>query len=66
MATGPQQHEKPLHPAQARQRQELAKGRIMAEIQALGTEADQAPDEDTCRTLVDRIADRTVDYQAED
>ena len=62
----PQQNKKPLHPAQARQRQQLAKEEIKAEIEALGLEADQAPDEDTRRALVDRIADLTVEYQAED
>jgi hypothetical protein len=31
----------------------------------LGAEADQASDEDTRRTLVDRIASLTVEYQAE-
>jgi hypothetical protein len=66
MTPDSQQNKKPLHPAQARQRQELAKEKIKAEIEALGVEADQASDGDTRRTLVDRIASLTVEYQAED
>jgi len=66
MTPDPQQNENPLHPTQARQLQQLAKEKIKAEIEALSTEADQAPDAATRRTLVDRIADLTVDYQAGD
>jgi len=66
MTPDPQQNKKSLHPTQAHQRQQFAKGKIKAEIEALGTEADQASDEDTRHTLVDRIASLTVEYQAED
>lgn len=60
------QNKKPLHPTVARQRQQLAKDKILAEIETLTAEADQFPDGDTRRALVDRIAKLTVEYQAED
>lgn len=41
MTPDPKQNKKPLHAAQTRQRQQLAKEKIKAEIEALGTEADQ-------------------------
>ena len=62
-----QQNKKPLHPAQAHQRQQLAKDKIKAEIEALGAEADQLPESDPRRAqLVGRIAGLNVEYQAED
>ena len=61
------QNEKPLHPVQAHQRQQLAKDRIKAEIEALCAEHDQLPASDPRRAqLVSRIAGLNVEYQAED
>ncbi len=60
------QDKKPLHPTAARQRQQLAKDKLLAEIETLNTKADQFPDGDARRALVDRIAKLTVEYQAED
>ncbi len=61
-----EKNEKPLHPTVACQRQQLAKDKILAEIETLNTEADQLPDGEARRDLVDRIADLSVEYQAED
>lgn len=67
MTLDPKQNEKPLRPAQARQRQELAKNKIKAEIEALGTEADQLSEGDLRRAhLVARLERLNVEYQAED
>lgn len=61
-----QTKKKPLHPTVTRQRQQLAKDKILAEIETLNTEADQLPDGDARRDLVTRIAKLSVEYQAED
>lgn len=60
------QNNKPLHPTAARQRQQLAEEKLLAEIETLNTEADQLPDGDRRTQIVDRIAKLSVEYQAED
>ncbi len=42
------------------------KQQIMADLERLTAEADQLPEGDQRRKLVDQIADLNVEYQAED
>jgi hypothetical protein len=57
---------KPLHPTTARQRQQLAKDKLLADIETLTTQADQLPPGDERDTLVCRIEELTVEYQSGD
>lgn len=61
------QGKKTLYPAVARQRQQLAKDKLKAEIEALCAEADQLPHGNPRHAqLVARIASLNIEYQAED
>lgn len=57
---------KPLHPTAARQRQQLAKAKLLSEILNLATQADCSDPGNARDQIVQRIEELTVEYLAED
>ena len=60
-------NQKQVHPALARQREQLVKDKLLAKIDALATKADKLEASDPLRAeIVDRIAKLNANFQAKD
>jgi hypothetical protein len=55
-----------IHSTATRQRQQLAKDKVLAQAEALGVKADQTPKAAQRSQFVSQIADLNVEFQAED